>query len=249
MKLFPISLYILLVSLLPSQVTQDEINSSIEGRQFINSFEEDITGDGLREYLRLEGVLLSNQSSYFRQVWLDITGPFSKQWKISLANGYAPELHIIDLTNDDRNDLFFKIAQTEALSHYSYQLFTMNKDTIQQIQLPKPEHVRFSFLDNFMYKVETELLDKSETFSISPEGLKTMNESIYRKDGTLLKQTQLTIEPHFILEPIYIDKSKGYGLKSTQHIPSFERTDILYTIETIWSYDTNKWIKLQTTVQ
>src|SRR5699024_12014081 len=49
----------------------------------IATHEEDITGDGIKETVELKGVLLSEDSGFFHQVWADITSEHDKEWKIS----------------------------------------------------------------------------------------------------------------------------------------------------------------------
>src|SRR5699024_2161406 len=58
----------------------------------IATYEEDITGDGIKETIELKGVLLSEDSGFFHQVWADITSEHDKEWRISYESGYDPTL-------------------------------------------------------------------------------------------------------------------------------------------------------------
>lgn len=246
---FKITLYIILCYLLfPINVFHAQASVNDEDTQFINSFEEDITGDGLREYIKLQGTLLTEQSKYYRNIWLDITGPFSQQWKISLNSGYDPHLTIVDLTNNQTNDLFFKSAHDEDLLQYNYQLYTIQNKKITKIALPKHDNVQFTFLNDYKFKVKTNTLKKPLMFTFSKTNKLSLDGKIYDNQGKLLIDKQFTIEPSFTFEPTLISKTKDYGLKSTQFLFGINKEVALASIETLWYYENEKWIKLQTTV-
>lgn len=224
--------------------------SSVEDDiHFINSYEEDITGDGLREYIKLQGTLLTKKSTYYRNIWLDITGPFSQEWKVSLNSGYDPSLTIIDLTHNETSDLLFQSARDEELTEYNYQLYTITQGAIRQIALPKHPNVQLVFLENFKFQVMTPALQEPLVFDISKEQQLNLESGLYDSDGNLLIHKQLSSEPLYSLEPLLISKSKGYGLKSTQYIVGINKDDVLRKIETLWYFKNNKWIKLQTSAK
>lgn len=75
-----------------------------------------------------------------------------------------------------------------------------------------------------------------------------MTEDVYNDAGKLLIDKQFTIEPNFTFEPTIISKTKGYGLKSTQYLFGINNEDLLGKIETLWYNDSDKWVKIQTTV-
>src|SRR5699024_2745768 len=102
------SLYISFILL--SSIHAVSAESSLEQESsFINSYEEDVTGDGFKEYLKLQGNLLSTKSIFYPDVWVDITNPFSQHWKISLQAGYNPDIQLIDLTHDQIVDIFYMV--------------------------------------------------------------------------------------------------------------------------------------------
>src|SRR5690625_6011426 len=78
LSLFLISIITFFGSLINNVKANEEPPSST----FIDSFEEDITGDGLREYFKLQGRYLAEDSNYYQDIWLEITSPFAKEWSI-----------------------------------------------------------------------------------------------------------------------------------------------------------------------
>src|SRR5690625_3629419 len=125
------------------------IYSAETDSSFINSMEEDITGDGIREYIKLEGNLLSDKSKYFTDVWVNIESPFAQQWKISFIGGYEPKLELLDINQDGTVDLIYESAVKENGRHYNYQIYTLKNGKVQQIELPKNKYVKGEFTDHF----------------------------------------------------------------------------------------------------
>lgn len=225
-----------------------QANDNNDDNHFINSYEEDITGDGLREYIKLQGTLLTKQSAYYRNIWLDITGPFSLQWKVSLSSGYNPSLTIVDLTNNETSDLLFQSARDEELGQYNYQLYTITKGSIRQIALPTHHKVQLVFLNDFKFQVKTPLLQKPIVFDISKEQQLDLVDGLYNEQGKLLINKQFAIEARFTFQPTLISKTKGYGLRSTEYLFGLNKHDVLGVIESLWYFENDKWINLQTTV-
>lgn len=213
---------------------------------FINSIEEDITGDGLREYIKLQGKLLSNKSNYFRSIWVDIKGPFSQEWKISLGAGYQPDLQLIDFTHDQVNELFFKVTREESASKYTYQLYNLKDSVIKKIPLPEKTYIQGYFTDDFKIEIRLAPNDSEIIVKDLPKNnLFYIQKDIYNQEGKLLINKPITTEPISRMEPILISNSKGYGLKSYQQVYGTDSNDQIGTLESIWYYQKGKWIVLK----
>lgn len=211
---------------------------------FINSYEEDITGDGLREYFKLQGTLLSNKSNYYRDVWLNISSPFAKQWKISFNGGYDPSIQLIDLNQDNVFDLFYQIAKDEKKQQYDYQLYSLKNGDIHQIPLPEHHYIQGEFLRDFKISLQMNPKSKPIMIDVANKKNKYMKENIYDEDGKLIEKKRIIIHPISHLEPILISESKGYGLKSSQPISGLNDNDLLGRVETLWYFKNDKWIIL-----
>jgi len=226
--------------------TASVVYSSESEPSFINSMEEDITGDGIREYIKLEGNLLSDSSKYYTDVWANIESPFAQQWKISFIGGYQPKLELLDITHDNTVDLIYESAVKENGRHYNYQLYTLRNGKVHRIELPKNKYVKSEFTDNFKINIQISPSDKVITQDVSNKKSTYINEKLYDETGKLLKKHQPTIFPISQLKPILISKSKGYGLETIQEVRGINDKDLIGKIVTLWYYKDNEWIKLKT---
>lgn len=222
-----------------------ETNNENDNPSFINSFEEDLTGDQFRELFTLNGTLLTKESNFYRDVWVDITSPFSHQWKISFDGGYDPTLELIDLNHDHTLDLFYQVAKDENKLQHFYQLYTLKNGVVKQLPLPKHNHIQAKFLSNFQVEIQIDPNKKPIKKDISASKEEYVKQSIYNKKGKLLKDKKINITPISFIEPILLSKSKGYGLKSYQTINGLSDEDVLGQIVTIWYYQNDEWIILK----
>src|SRR5690625_968268 len=243
MKLYlPFILYACLVIFIPNPIlftfaeTDNEKNET-----FINSYDADLTGDGFQEHFTLRGVLLSNRSHFYRDVWMDISSPFSHQWKISFDGGYDPDIQLIDLNHDHIFDIFYQVAKDENKRQYNYQLYTLQNGMVKNLPLPKHKHIQGKFLNGFKIKIQINPHKAPIIKDIKEEYTK---QNIYKEDGTLVKDKKLNITPISFLEPILISETKGYGLKSYQSIKGINEKDVLGEIITLWYYKDDEWIIL-----
>lgn len=214
---------------------------------FINSIEEDITGDGLREYIRLQGKKLSSESIYYRSVWIDIEGAFQQQWKISLPSGYHPSVELIDFTHDKINEVFYTSARESEGKTHIYQLYSLEDGLLEEVPLPKKTFIQGEFSDNFFIElylapgnstpIQLDRVNKSDEY---------VKQELYDADGKLLMKKQITSEPISHMEPILISSTKGYGLKSSQRVYGVNNHDPIGTLEAVWYYRNKKWVVLQT---
>ncbi len=210
---------------------------------FINSFEEDITGDGLREYFKLQGRFLSTDSSYFQDVWLEITSPFSKEWNISFKGGYNPEITLLDLNHDQIFDLFYEVAIDEQDAQYHSQAYTLKDGKVEQIVLPKNNHIKGKYVDDFQIALTLHPNEKPIYIPVTNRQ-QSIQQKLYKENGKVLKEQNLVIDSIKQYVPVLISESKGYGIKSIRQVRGFHEEEVIGTIETLWYYDKKDWIIL-----
>lgn len=211
----------------------------------IATHEEDITGDGVKETIKLKGVLLSEDSGFFHRVWADITSEHDKEWKISYESGYDPTLTFNDLNHDKVTELIYRSAADDGELNHSH-IHTLKNEKVTEIPLPKQRHVQGNFKDNFKVEVSISPNTKPNVVSVEDRTNDYIQLGIYDEQGDLQKPTSATIEPIASVEPQLISKSKGMGLKSYQPITGASEADELGTIETLWYYEDKDWIILKT---
>jgi len=242
-EIIPIITFFLVMTFLLSD--DAHANEQPPSPSFIDSFEEDITGDGLREYFKLQGRYLSDDSSYYQDVWLDITSPFSKQWNISFKGGYHPEITLIDINHDQIVDMFYEVALGEHDGPYHAQAYTLKDGNVTQINLPKNNHIKGKYIDDF--QIELTLHQNEQPIKIPIKNRdQFIDQNIYKENGEVLGEKNVIIDPIKRYVPTLISKSKGYGMKSSRQIKDFLHEEVIGTVETLWYYDHNDWIILKT---
>lgn len=214
----------------------------------ISTYEDDLTGDGLKEMVKLNGSLFSREGSYYQDIWVELTSKNSEQWRLSFKGGYEPQLHFYDFNQDNINDLLFQSVADENEKIYSHHLYTLKNNTLKEIPLPEQLYTKGHFKNNFQIEIQisTNHNSKPIIIDVADRAKKYISLGLYNKRGKLLKSKVVMIAPISFYEPILISKSKGYGLKSYQKLSGVNREDALGTIETLWYYENGTWIILQT---
>lgn len=212
----------------------------------IETYEVDITGDGLKEVIQLKGLLLSDDSNYFQKVWADITSQHDKEWKISYEGGYDPKLTFKDLSHDKVGEMIFQSTTSGNSGLYNYRIHSLKNEKVNEIPLPVQHHVEGSFNDDFKAEVQISPDKKPYTLNVEKKASEYIQMGIYDEKGRLEKPTSVMIDPISYFETKLISKSKGIGLKSYQQINGAYHADQLGTIETLWYYEGDDWVILQT---
>ncbi|MEC5424876.1 hypothetical protein QGM71_15425 [Virgibacillus sp. C22-A2] len=212
----------------------------------INTYEADITGDGQNETIELIGVLFSQETKYYREVWADISSVHGGQWKIPYEGGYEPSLQFIDLNQDQITDIFYQSSTGGSGGLYNYHLHYLENEKLKELQLPEQRFIKGSFKDNFKVSIHVSPDKDPVELNVKDRAGEYLRLELYDKQGNLLKPTSVMIDPIAFFEPLLISKSKGYGLKSYQQISGAYHADRLGTVETLWYYENEEWIILQT---
>lgn len=224
-----------------SAMQNDEQEFSI-----IQTLEKDITGDGYNEVIELKGNLFSDETNYYQDLWVDIRSEHNNlHWKISYGGGYKPTLKLIHLNNDDSNELLFQSIHHLEDKKFNYHLHTFKNNKIKKIELPKQWHINGKYKEDFY--AELSLAHDKKSIEIDIAHLKDnyISDGIYDKNGKLLKQQKLIIEPITKIELLTINNSMEKSIESTQQVRSTKK-DLLGTIKTLWLYENDKWIILKT---
>lgn len=213
----------------------------------INSFEEDVTGDGIKENLNLQGSYLSDDSDFFQHITLDINNSFQKEWNLSLKGGYEPELSFYDLNHDKTLDIFYEVAINTDKNQYFTQAYTLKNNKIDPIELPKNNPIKGVYKDGFRIELIFTPTNNKEYITIKNRN-PLIKENVYNDKGKVSKEQYINIEPIKKYIPVLINEQKGYGLKSIQDMRHPSTKELIGTIETLWYFnqDKSKWIILKT---
>lgn len=214
----------------------------------ISTYEEDLTGDGFKETIDLQGELLSDSSNYYQKISIDVIRLDLKKSTLQFTGGYKPTLQFLDLNHNGHNDLFFQSALTEEDGPYQQHLYTFINQKSIEIPLPEHHYMEGIFQDNFQIQIQFSPLDKHKliTLRIDDQAEKYSMLGIYNSKGKLLEKKRAIVDSIFFYDPIQIGTKSGYGLKSYQHVYGADHSDRLGTIETLWYYENDRWVNLQT---
>lgn len=236
-------IYLLMVPLI--LFSASDVNAKESDAVLIKEYTEDITGDGETDSIKLYGILFSPDSKYFKEVYTIITSN-EEDWRINYQGGYDPALQFVDLNHDGINDIFYQSATGGSGGLYNSQLDTIAGGRIVNIPLPTQDYVKGHFEDGFNAVIEIFPNKKPIVMNVEQRKEDYIRLGIYDVEGKLLKQTELMVDPIAFFEPVLISDSKGYGLKSYKQISGAYHADQLGVLETIWYYENDKWLILQT---
>lgn len=213
----------------------------------ISTYEQDVTNDGSREIIQINGQLLSKNSNYYHKISVDIKNKDSTQWRLTFPGGYEPQIGFFDLTQNGKVDMLYQSLQVNDDNKYHQHLYTFNNNNFTEIQLPKHHYIKGEFKDDFYVQIQTSPLKQqsSLSFPLGELAEKYIDDGIYNAKGKQLKNLPLKIGSISFFRPIQIGKDKGYGLKSYQPVYGINDLDPLGNIETTWYYDNNQWIILK----
>ncbi|HEX6594469.1 MAG TPA: hypothetical protein VF095_07755 [Bacillota bacterium] len=230
-----------LMFVLVTQTNAREKNEVDEFKQLAR-FEEDITGDGMKETIELKAISLSD--TYYKDVKVVITTTEQKRWEIPYQGGYEPSLQLIDLNNDETSELFFQSATHPNGHSYKYYVHSLKDGNLTEIELPTTQGTKGTFIDGF--KAELQLTPHSNPIIIDLQERSKdyIRRHFYNKKGTIIKDIPVIVHPITSFEPLFIRNNKGYSLKSYQQVS--DGVHQIGMIETLWYNENNRWIILKT---
>lgn len=239
------SLFLILLALFAWNDTVTAFETDNQETILIDSYEKDVTGDQKKEEIKLKGIRFSEDSQYFHNVWADVKGSQSEQWKIVYKGGYDPGLEFKDLNHDGVDDILFQTGASEDRETHHYQLHTLKNEKLKELKTPESRTITGEFKPNFKASLSLDPAKDPTIIDMKDHADSHIHDGIYDDGGKLLKKTHLLAEPITVFEPVYISKSKGYGLKSYQRVNETTNDDLLGEIEALWYFENKKWIKLK----
>ncbi|WP_174614092.1 hypothetical protein [Virgibacillus ihumii] len=244
MKFIIGKLCFILLFLITATMTAAEGTTKIPSQKQILEFDEDVTGDGRKESVTLKGIKFSMETDYLKDAWTEIQLANNKKWKIPYDGGYDPNLEFLDLNHDKVLDIFYQSKGQGGLHNHA--LHTLSNGELKEIQLPVQRYVKAHLTDGFELEVKLSPEQKPYTTNVKKQAADYIEKGIYNKQGRLLTDGSVIIEPISKYEPVFINKQKGYGLKSYQQINGTGKSDTIGTVQTTWYYENDKWLILKT---
>ncbi|SFD93163.1 hypothetical protein SAMN05216238_1062 [Lentibacillus persicus] len=212
----------------------------------LSEFNIDLTGNSSNEKVKLNGVPFAPDSNYYTEINTIISDSKDKQWDITYEGGYNPAIKFYDLDHDGVKDIFYQSDAGGNKGLYHYHLHTFKKDQLKEIALPEQQSIQAKFVNGFKIEIQIDYEAEPITAKLNNRSSKYIKLGIYNEEGKLLDSTTPLVEPISFFEPVEVEGREGYGLKSYQHISGAYHADLIGTVETVWYYDRDKWIILET---
>ncbi|WP_085991513.1 hypothetical protein [Oceanobacillus senegalensis] len=213
----------------------------------INTYQADVTGDGILDEINLKGIPFSKGAEYFHNIWVEVKskGHEDGRWKISYGDGYEPAIQFVDINHDNVQDMLYQSPTGGSGGLYHYDLHTLANGDLLEIPLPKQEYISGKFADGFKIKIQFTPNEKPIEVDVKNRSKEYIRQGIYNKKGKLKKAKSLIIDPIAFFEPVKLTERKGNGLKSYKQVSGAYHADQLGTIEAIWYYIDGEWIILK----
>lgn len=238
------------ISLLFLTLLFTQPDNTLKEPVIIQTYEEDVTGNGNKEQLELKGILFSEEGKYFQSIWMDITSPSSNQtWRIDYGGGYEPELQFTDLTGNGIKDIFYQSPTGGSGGLYTSKLHEWQKESFVSLPLPTNQPVKGEFMDHFQVSIQLIPNEDPVILNVSHQKEEYTRLKLYNDEGELLAPTMLMIDPVAFFKIIELEEEKRPGLISYQQISGAYHADHIGTIESTWVYHKDKWILLHTTLK
>lgn len=213
----------------------------------INTYQADVTGDGLLEDIDLMGVPFSQDGDYYHNIWAEIRSKDQddERWRVDYGDGYEPQIQFIDANHDNVQDILYQSSSNKkGLGKQKLHTFASNKQL--EISLPKLKYISGKFIDD--YKADLKITPNAKPIQIILQNRSDayIQSGVYGKDGKLKKSKSLLLNTPDYYVPVKLTDNKGYGLRSYKQVGGISNEDHLGTIESLWYYTDGKWVVLQT---
>lgn len=215
-------------------------STPIQDSVVIDTYMIDITGDGSKETIQLEGKMLSSNSTYFPFVVANIQSQTGESWSIELPGGFEPSLQFTDLTNNDTNELLYKGSVSPTKHSYTYKVHTFENEEFTSIPIPEDSFVHGKFQENFIAHIYITPHEDPIIVDLKDKANDYIHSGVYHKNGTLLKQQDIMIEPIHSITPIDTEESSTI-IETLQRVSSMIDSSELGLIESRWTYENHSW--------
>lgn len=248
MKIFHPYLIIILLFILSIPYNVVDANKDIINEvKIIEVYNEDITGDGFNEVIKLKGERLTKESKYFQHIWAEITSKEGDNWVIPYGQGYQPSLSFIDLNHNSQKEILFHATLKENTETSLKHIHSLLKNTFIELKIPTHKYVHGSFQDNFRAEIFLLPNHPPEIIDLETSKEQYTDLGIYNNKGQLQKDTSIKQSNVTKAIPISPSDRQGNGMETTEQIYGINDNDLLGIVKTRWYYENDQWINLQTT--
>jgi len=204
-------------------------------------FEEktDITNDSNEEEIYLRGKKSDDTENnhFYTELYLEVVPMNGESVSLNVEGGYSPKLHLIDINDDDKKELFLSTLGNERGTQKKFYFFQYDHNKLVELAKPELLSIKSQFKDG--YKAQLTIEDK-KTYIFDLYDRKNHYEELglFHK-GRLNEPTELIIGPYTELKVSRHDNLTA--IKGRQTISGIAAVDIIGYLETKWTWKNNKW--------
>ena len=170
-----------------------------------------------------------------------------KEFDLDDFSGYEPEIEIKDFTGDHNKEIFLRAATGGSSGIYNHLILAYDGKSFNKL-FDKDNNrgivVNGYFGRDFTAHLFFEELDKEVDLDISENKGSYIEKNIYNTDGNMVLRNLIRpySNPFSLLEAIDYDGDNVYELRGIQRIVGAYNADTISEIESIWSYNSGKWV-------
>ena len=204
----------------------------------------DVTGDGEKETIHIEGERLSSSSTYFPFIHATIYSKNGDKWTIDLPGGFNPSFEYIDITNNGTNELLYQSSFNPEEDTHIFNIYTFENNHFSSIPIPVESFIHGKFIENFLVHIFIHPHEDPVVIDIKDQSSAYIAAGIYQQDGNLVRQQEVFIEPVHAIKGL---PSEGQTMiETSQHASSMIDAKELGTIQSKWVFENDSWLLVDT---
>jgi len=207
----------------------------------IHQYDEDVTGDGKKDLIVLEGIPFETGSLYMKKIWAQITVSEGKKFRIPYEPGYEPEMQFADLNHDGVKDMLGSSNSGGSGGIIQYRLDTLKGGILKNLPMPTGLKLTGKFENALSASLKIENTNETYLIDLRKRKKDYIRLGIYQKDGTLNEPLELMIDPVAVFKQVKIKGKKGYGLTGYQQVSGAYHADKLGNVISTWYLKNGKW--------
>jgi hypothetical protein len=228
-------------------VQQAPLPSPVQG-QILQTREVDVTGDGKMDKVSLVGVRTDTTSPYYPKIFLVVASAGQGDITVPLEGGYDPKMEFYDFNGDRLPEIFISAATGGSGGIYNYYIYSFKNNKPVKIPVPEPLHISATFKKNYVVRLKIEETGKVYRINIKDRKAEYDRAGVY-KNGKVLKQISVLVDPYSLLKAVDVDKDGVYELQGIQRVSGIAHVDVLANVFSTWKWTSPKWLLLNSDIQ
>ena len=201
--------------------------------------ETDITNDTKEEKIYLKGETTENTENnhFYRELVIEVIHNNSEKASLSVEGGYSPKLHLIDINDDGKKELFLTILGNERGTQKNFYFIQFQNNKLVELSKPELNSIESQFRDGYKAQLT---IEESKTYIFDLYDRKEHYEELglYHK-GRLNEPTELIVGPYTELKVSRHENKTA--IKGRQPISGIASVDTIGYLETMWTWKNSEW--------